>query len=110
MAMTYDVTSFIQLLWRRVVVGLRIHEKPCCQALDFHCDIERRLGLHNVEVLRGLESRSGHVFGGRDRAHRNWVTRSRLDLFAVGNLLIGPDAEIDEVIGSCQRGDLIGLG
>ena len=107
-AMARDDALAIQLLRRGKVVLLRIHEVPRVQILDRHCDGERRVGLQNVEVLRVCELGSGHLCAGGNIAHRGRVTRASLNLLAVGNRLA--DAEVDEVIGGRQRGDLARLG
>jgi len=104
--MTLDDTVD-QLLRGGIVSVGRIGERSSDQVLDCDRDGERGVGSEGVEVLGGAELGGRHVIGGRDITHGGWVTRTLLDLEAIGDGLANTEADevvrADEGVGFTSR-------
>ncbi len=98
------------MLWRSIIIRLCIREYPNLYVIKRQFDRESCVGFQGVEILGGYVFARGYVCGTCDQAHRDWVTRTSLDLLAVGDRLASRRAEIDEVISGRQRGSRAGGG
>lgn len=96
----------VQLLGRREVVALRVHEVPSLHVDDVHRDIKRSILADGVHIFWVGEFAGWHVGGRRDRAHGGGVARAARDLLAIRERLVGGGAEIDVVVLRRERGDL----
>lgn len=101
-----DLAGRVDLLGCGKVVLVRIHEVARLEVGDRHFDRECRVRSDDSSVRGELELGRRHLRLGGDDTHRRWVARAGNDLLAVGERQVRGGAEVDEVVGRCQRGDL----
>ncbi len=104
-----DITRAIHLLRSSEIVGVRVHEVTRLEVLDLHRNGERSVGLNDLAVHWVRELGGWHLRLSGDNTHGCGVARARGDLLAVGDRELGGQAEVDEVVGRGQRGDLTSL-
>jgi hypothetical protein len=97
------------LLRRREVVLLSVHEEAGVKVVDRHLDRERLILVESLTVHREDELRRGHLRLGSNDTHRRRVAGAGRDLLAVGDRKVGDgQAEVDEVVARGERRDLAG--
>lgn len=105
-----DVACSVDLLGRREIVLVCVHEVAGLEVVNRHLDGERCVRLDSTEVVREHELRGGHVRRSSDDTHWRRVAGSGRDLLAVGNGQVGDGgAKVDEVVRGCQRCNLSSL-
>jgi len=104
--MALDLTGTVELLGGRKVVGLGVGEETCLHAPDVQLNSKCLVSLDGGEVLGETELGGGHVVGGGNGTNGDGVARPTLDLLAIGNGGVHGCAEVDVVVGRCQRSNL----
>ena len=100
------------LLRSRIIIRLRIHKIASLEVGYSHLNREALIRLDRVQILRKHEFRRRHVVHARYDAHRSGVARSVLDMPPVCQGIFARDggAEVDVVVGGCERFNLAGFG
>ena len=104
--MSDDVSLSIHLLRCAVVVALSVDEVTRLNVVDRHLDRERLICGDRIVVLGEDELRGRHVRRCSNDTHWSRVARAGLDLLAVRDGLVDGQAEVDEVVRGCERGNL----
>ena len=78
---------------------ISIYEVPRLKVVDRHLNGEGGVGLDILTIDGRHKLGRRHVRGGGYFTHRSGVTRTPLDLLAIGERLISGEAEIDKVVG-----------
>jgi len=103
---TDDKTLRVRGLGRGEVVGVGVDKVTRVEIVDRHLNGEVGVGGDGREVRRVDELGRRHRGGGSDQTHGRRVTRTGLDLGAVGEREAVLSAEVDEVVGGRVRRDL----
>ena len=105
--MPADVAVVVDLLRGGKEGRLRVRVVARVEVGEREADGEGRVGREHSAVGRERELGGRHVRRRREHAHGRGVAGARVDLLAVGERELGHrQAEVDEVVGRRERGDL----
>ena len=107
MGVALDLSLCVNLLRRREVVLLRVHEMACLHVIDRHLYGECGISLDRSKVLGEREFRGRHVICRHNDTDGGRIAGAGRDLLAIRDGKVGDGStEVDEVVPGSEGGNL----
>jgi hypothetical protein len=109
--MPLDDAVFIHLLWRGIIVGIGVSEKPCDQILDLHFDIKGLVFHKRIREVRRIDKLARrHLVLRRNAPDGSRIAGSTINLLPVSDRYWPYETKIDKVVAASFRSHLTGFG